>query len=338
MTDRDAFLADIAAKPFDTLPRLVYADFLDESDLPLEAFEQRAYVAMQDVCKWPEKDEPRLEYAALCERYGQGDRGEMILAQIKLTNMGKERRARRSGLGFPDHLELGLSDRIRDLLERQRYRWTYGMIGPEWRVKGLDHRTDTLAVDFVKGSERHRVEITYDRGFPSEIEVPGEFWRLHGDKMAWCWKKCECSNGKVWDAGLGWQSCKKCGGDGRLHPTGKESHCRFCNGRKMLLQPEPFKMPTVREMTDPSRLITKRSRKMLEVPCNLCDGTGRYREPKPMPPTAVPITRVEFTSMPQVSINGRIMMGAPVLGWLGEQYPGITFSGGERTEDYDDRE
>lgn len=68
MTERDAFLAAIAANPDDDLPRLVFADWLDERNDP-QAFDQREAVARRRVVAQPAEDRPRLEYAAVCEQY-----------------------------------------------------------------------------------------------------------------------------------------------------------------------------------------------------------------------------------------------------------------------------
>jgi uncharacterized protein (TIGR02996 family) len=58
--DDPAFLAAIHARPADPLPRLIYADWLDDQGRALDS-------ALQRVLARPEDDGPRLLYAEVCE-------------------------------------------------------------------------------------------------------------------------------------------------------------------------------------------------------------------------------------------------------------------------------
>lgn len=61
MSDESALCAAMQASPADPMPRLVYADWLDENSRPLDA-------ALMRVLAEPGEDRHRLDYATACER------------------------------------------------------------------------------------------------------------------------------------------------------------------------------------------------------------------------------------------------------------------------------
>lgn len=78
MSDEPALLAAIRASPLERTPRLLYADWLDEHDRPRDG-------ALQRVLAEPERDDHRLNYAAVCERDGDAARAEFVRAQVELA-------------------------------------------------------------------------------------------------------------------------------------------------------------------------------------------------------------------------------------------------------------
>lgn len=89
MTERDALLRAIAANPADDLPRLVYADWLDEHDEP----ERAEFIRVQ--CRLAEiKNGPLLQASTIRKQLGEG---------IDLQKREREL--------LHDHLELLLPDR-----------------------------------------------------------------------------------------------------------------------------------------------------------------------------------------------------------------------------------
>ncbi|AMV27653.1 hypothetical protein VT84_24850 [Gemmata sp. SH-PL17] len=80
MSDELALRAAVACAPLERTPRLVYADWLDEHDRPLDG-------ALQRILAEPERDDHRSAYADVCTRIGDGPRAEFVRVQLALANL-----------------------------------------------------------------------------------------------------------------------------------------------------------------------------------------------------------------------------------------------------------
>ncbi|VTR94549.1 unnamed protein product [Gemmata massiliana] len=80
MSDEPALRSAIASAPLERTPRLVYADWLDEHDRPLDG-------ALQRILAEPERDDYRSAYADVCAQLGDGLRAEFIRVQLALASL-----------------------------------------------------------------------------------------------------------------------------------------------------------------------------------------------------------------------------------------------------------
>jgi uncharacterized protein (TIGR02996 family) len=85
--ERAAFLAAIRVVPEDDLPRLAFADWLDEHREPAAASDQRRAVHVRRVCRKPDDDVPRLLYAEWLDGQGENSRAEFIRVQCELAGI-----------------------------------------------------------------------------------------------------------------------------------------------------------------------------------------------------------------------------------------------------------
>src|SRR5262249_44390354 len=76
----DPFRRAIRLAPADALPKLVFADYLDETGRPSEAATLR-------VLAEPDDDGHRLAFADVCEREGDADRVEFVRVQVALATL-----------------------------------------------------------------------------------------------------------------------------------------------------------------------------------------------------------------------------------------------------------
>src|SRR5437764_9153483 len=73
MTDRDALIAAIAAAPADDLPRLVYADWLEENGDPAQAAFIRGQVELARLPpRAPKREKLAAELKAIAVRHARG--------------------------------------------------------------------------------------------------------------------------------------------------------------------------------------------------------------------------------------------------------------------------
>jgi uncharacterized protein (TIGR02996 family) len=91
----------VAKCPEDDARRLALADYALEHGLTDVEREQRLAVALRHVLAAPDNEEPRLEYADVCERFGDVTRAEFIRAQCVVARDSlRWRRAGLSGRGI----------------------------------------------------------------------------------------------------------------------------------------------------------------------------------------------------------------------------------------------
>lgn len=206
MTERDAFLAAIAANPDDDLPKLVFADWLDERNDPA-AFEQREAVALRRVLAAPEDDRPRQEYAAVCEQYancagngefsdGRKERAEFIRVQCELAKLN----LRNDGLPLRDYPGQDFDRRL-TLEKRERDLWV--QYCTQWfRNPNRLYRYNAGHPEYVAGG----IVFNAIRGFVSHVRCSLDDW---------CGGVCD------WSGYSGDHSeCRHCGGTGRTPALG----------------------------------------------------------------------------------------------------------------------
>ena len=106
MTDHDALLAAVLAEPENDLPRLVFADWLEETGHPAHAARAR-YIRLQvEAERHPEGSSQRLELTRQAEelRPSFRDEWDRVLppGELSHTTVGRRR-------GFVDEVETGLT-------------------------------------------------------------------------------------------------------------------------------------------------------------------------------------------------------------------------------------
>jgi uncharacterized protein (TIGR02996 family) len=161
MTTLEALQAAVRATPDDDARRFALADYAAEHGLPDVEREQRLAVALRRILVEPDADTPRLEYADLCERFGNDTRADFIrvsceLAQIPHPNANNEC----SACGVPVGSQHEPGCRYVELRNHQRGLWAidsicyFGQGQAFWEGIGV-----TPELDFT------------DRGFLYLIEV-----------------------------------------------------------------------------------------------------------------------------------------------------------------------
>ncbi|MBP3955495.1 TIGR02996 domain-containing protein [Gemmata sp. G18] len=180
MNDETAFLDAIEAQPQDPTARLVYADWLDEHDRPLDG-------ALERVLAEPERDDLRLVYASVCEQLGDSARAEFVRAQCQLEGhpqCGEERDCANANSDKPKHLQRWCSHcaPVADLRAKEFdsfraknccWEWTsVGEAGHSWAYN-LRERFVTLF-----STSATSVTCFFSRGFVETITCSAASWLL----------------------------------------------------------------------------------------------------------------------------------------------------------------
>lgn len=189
MTDRDALLAAILSDPADDLPRLCFADWLDENG----ESEQSEFIRVQvELSRW--KPKRGLDRDAPIGLFGE-----------------RERRFHKYGKDF---------NRRDELRRRERQLWdshgSYRWFDEEWRGWVLGPSVN----------HRSRQSGNLARGFIYSICLSWQDWLHHHEALYWHPKQtveCPACNGRggydeyrgigEWD----WASCPPCESTGRIH-------------------------------------------------------------------------------------------------------------------------
>lgn len=180
MTDEAAFLDAIEAQPQDLTARLVYADWLDEHDRPLDG-------ALERVLAEPERDDHRLVYASVCEQLGDSARAEFVRAQCQLKGhpkCGEERDCAIANAGIPKHPQrwcpgcapvAGLRAREFDSLRAQNCCWEWTSVGEPGHAWVCDARQRSVTLNSTSATP---ITCFFSRGFVEAVTCSAAFWLL----------------------------------------------------------------------------------------------------------------------------------------------------------------
>lgn len=199
----------------------------------------------------PDDDVPRLVFADWLQEHGEEERGDFIRVQCEMAAIPIPPDSETIGLrsSVREQKLRALLDwkkryrktyyvlraRERELLEAHRYSWTDGLLGPDWKVCGLGDETGSVVVEFTRAGERTGVfALKFSRGFVAEVTCTAEDWLTRHEDLVRCWEKCGTCEGEPlgacsFDSGKTtvYPSCPTCSGKGRVPPT---MTCPKCNG------------------------------------------------------------------------------------------------------------
>jgi hypothetical protein len=327
-------LAAVLADPGDDLPRLKFADHLDETAGTVECSrcKDRGAVGWDYVngVGQPPKVYPCPECTAPGyepKSDGRRERAEFIRVQVEVARTenypGERFCGKANGL-----LRVGVADceECRPCSLRRRERELFSQVCDVFpRVNSSQVRLDS------QQSGGWPVEMIVRRGFVESVTCDWTMWA--GGACG----RCEgAGRDAVWE-----DRCGHCDGTGRTPGLASrllwraEVKCPRCKG-------------------DKGRLVTRPNKQVVHEfdACGSCGVTGRVRNPDPPPPTAQPVTEVVLTDRPRVSAGRefctlgldvsarglpatapfsrlRVPGAAPtdgnLLELLAAEYPGVTF-------------
>lgn len=148
MTDGDALLAAILAAPEDDLPRLMYADCIEDTQ-PARAEFIRVQIAIANIHGDPDCPHP--------------------------IDIGPDLERKRI-----------LRKRERELLDAHGYGWCDGFAGPNWKTHGRGKDADTVSVRYF--SDRNfteEIKLQFSRGFISKVTCSAADWLAHHAAIFW---------------------------------------------------------------------------------------------------------------------------------------------------------
>lgn len=183
------FLRAIADRPGDPLPRLYFADYLDERGERDAACEQRLEVALRDVLESPDDDGPRMKYAEVCEQYGMAERGEFVRVQCELAALPRvpivENASRRNRPPVRRIVGQRFNEadfaRAAELVDRERglKKRVCLWLDPLGTINSAQWSTDPGGQDIRCGwpTGREWIEADFRRGFIHSIRCTAEEWQ-----------------------------------------------------------------------------------------------------------------------------------------------------------------
>ena len=176
MSDEAALLKDIEAQPEEDVPRLMLADWYAEQGCPDKECDQRLAVQMRQVVAHKRDDEPRLEYAAILERFGRWERAELIRVQCRVARLPPFVRTA-FGVATPGHehpipaksfARRSAINEAKVLLQRQNELLSLFWREPYFHTPGLWIASDPAQ---------------WDRGFVRTVRQIGRAWIDFGDEI-----------------------------------------------------------------------------------------------------------------------------------------------------------
>lgn len=183
VTDESFLLQSLAADPVGDTARLVYADWLDEHDRPVEA-------ALQRVLGEPGSDVRRLEYAEACERRnmsGDAARAEFVRVQVERSRTTDADHA--SGRPCKDRAcrACYLRRRERELLPVNGRHARAWFDGPWWESEpgGGSALIGSIVYPGMAGAHepQSRIRHRFVRGFVESVTCSAADWVAHGDTI-----------------------------------------------------------------------------------------------------------------------------------------------------------
>jgi hypothetical protein len=296
-------LAAVLAAPGDDLPRLKFADHLDETAGTVECSrcKDRGAVGWDYVngVGQPPKVYPCPECTAPGyepKSDGRRERAEFIRVQVEVARTenypGERFCGKANGL-----LRVGVADceECRPCSLRRRERELFSQVCDVFpRVNSSQVRLDS------QQSGGWPVEMIVRRGFVESVTCDWTMWA--GGACG----RCEgAGRDAVWE-----DRCGHCDGTGRT--PGLASR---------LLWRAEVKCPECPSFDTAIRLKMEFD----DWKCRGCSGTGRVRNPDPPPPTAQPVTGVVLTTPPLLSEfgNGRWLDDGHMVS---DKFPGVTFT------------